>query len=142
MNLMNLEEFKNTYNTVYQEFLKENPATGSLKVEVFTAYKAVPITNAEIIVTKNFGDNAVIFFRGFTNSSGMIEDIKLPAPSFVSAKTPFIEPKYTLYDLHAMHKEYNTVKEERIGMFGNVNIIQYIKMTPNVILKGVDTFGN
>ena len=96
----------------------------------------------EIIITKNIGNKTIIFFRGFTNSSGIIENITLPALSFVSSETPFVEPKYTIYDLVAIHKEYKTVKEEKIGMFGNVNIIQYIKMTPEVKLEGVDTLGN
>lgn len=142
MNIMSLEEFKNKYPEEYQNFLKENPTTGTLKVEVFTAYKAIPIENTEIIITKNIGNQTVVFFRGNTNSSGIIEKIILPAPSFVSSETPFVEPKYTLYNLTARHKEYTTAKDEIIGMFGNVNIIQYVKMTPLVTLKGVDTLGN
>ncbi|MCI8548299.1 MAG: hypothetical protein HFJ38_05355 [Bacilli bacterium] len=142
MDTISLEEFKNKHAEEYQTFLKENPEIGRLKIEVFTAYKAIPLENTEIIITKNIGNKTIIFFRGFTNSSGIIENITLPAPSFVSSETPFVEPKYTIYDLVAIHKEYKTVKEEKIGMFGNVNIIQYIKMTPEVKLEGVDTLGN
>ena len=116
MDTISLEEFKNKHAEEYQTFLKENPEIGRLKIEVFTAYKAIPLENTEIIITKNIGNKTIIFFRGFTNSSGIIENIT--------------------------HKEYKTVKEEKIGMFGNVNIIQYIKMTPEVKLEGVDTLGN
>lgn len=141
MELMTLDEFKNQGNE-YQKFMQDNPATGLLKVEVFTAYKAVPIPETEILITKNFGDKVVVFFRGYTNSSGIIENIKLPAPIFEPVGTTFVEPQYTLYNLTAIHNKYGAIKEYNIGMFGDISIIQYIKMAPDISFEGVDTIGD
>ena len=56
--------------------------------------------------------------------------------------TPEEIPRYTVYNLTAIHEGYETIKKYEIGMFGGVRVIQYIKMTPQIDLKGVDTNGN
>ncbi len=137
--LISYEEFKKTDS--YQNFIRENPSTGTLKVQAFTAYKAVPIPNAEIVIFKNIDNYKVVFFRGLTNSSGIIDDIVLPAP--VNAlETSMEAPKYTLYDLTAIAVEYEAIKQYEIAILGNLKVIQYIRMTPEVELEGVEQDGN
>ena len=127
---------------LYQEFIKENPDIGILKVQVFTAYGAIPISDTDIIISKNIGDYRVVFFKGKTDSSGIIADIKLPAPLSVPIPNPDVPPKYTLYDLSAIHTGYESIKQYSIGMFGGVRIIQYVKMNPEIDMSGVDINGN
>ncbi len=140
MNLLTFEEFKNTED--YKKFMEENPEMGYLKVNVYTAYKAVPIPNTEILITKTINNNNVIFFQGITNSSGSIENITLPAPKNVSLITKEAPPSYTLYDLTAVHKGYSLAKKSSIGIIGEMKVIQNIKMNPEIDFKGVDTLGN
>lgn len=140
MNLMSYEEFKNTED--YQEFIDRNTSTGTLKVKAFTAYQAIPIPDTEILITKDIEDNKIVFFRGFTDESGMIKDIVLPAPPEDSNPTPDTEPQYTIYDLTAIHEGYETIKKYNIGIFGNVGVIQYVKMIPQVALEGIIENGN
>ena len=65
MNLVSYEEFKKTDS--YKTFIKENPSTGTLKVEVFTAYQAIPISDTDIIITKDIDNQKVLFFVGKTD---------------------------------------------------------------------------
>ena len=58
--LVSLNDFKKTDS--YQQFIKENPAVGYLKVQVFTAYGAIPIADTNILITKDIGDDNVVFF--------------------------------------------------------------------------------
>ena len=140
MNFISYEDFKKTDE--YKNFIKENPSVGKIKILAFTAYGAVPIENAEILITKKVGNKEILFYRGFTNSSGVISNIDLPAPIYVE-KPEFDDiPKYTMYDLTAIHEGYETIKKYRVGMFGNVKIIQYVKMTPKIALEGVEENGN
>ena len=74
-NSISLEQFKTIPE--YQEFIKENPETGLLKVQAFTADQAIPLPNTKIFITKQIGDNDVLFFSGETNSSGIIDKIEL-----------------------------------------------------------------
>lgn len=135
---INFDEFKKTPE--YQDFAKENPDLGTLKVQAFTAYNALPVANTEIMISKEIEEYRVIFFRGQTNSSGIIDNIQLPAPkSSLSSTEP---PLYTVYDLTAIHTGYESIKQYSIGMFGDIKVIQYVKMIPEVILEGVEQDGN
>ena len=140
MTLISLEDFKKLDE--YQKFNNENPDVGNLKVEAFTAYGAIPVPNTQIIITKDIGNYRVIFFQGYTDSSGMISNIELPAPVAVLTSTTDAIPEYTVYDLTAIHEGYESIKKYSIGMFGGVNIIQYVKMNPEVVLEGADQNGN
>lgn len=140
MTLISYEEFKNL--DLYEDFIKENPDMGNLKVQVFTAYGAIPVADTGILITKDIEEYRVIFFRGTTDSSGIISNISLPAPVTVTSATPDVVPGYTIYDMTAVHAGYETLKTYTIGMFGGVNIIQYVKMIPEISLGGVDSNGN
>lgn len=135
--IISLEDFKKMDE--YQTFIKENPDFGLLRVQVFTAYGAIPIADTDILITKDIGEYKVVFFRGRTDSSGIISDISLPAPQFDDIPNPEIPPQYTLYDLTAIHEGYESLKTYSIAMFGGIGIIQYIKMAPLIEL---DAGGN
>lgn len=136
MNNISLEEFKKLPE--YQQFIEENPSAGSLKIQVFTADQAIPIENANIFITKKIGNYNVLFFRGVTDSSGIIDNIILPAPGGEYNIETFEVPKYTIYDLIANSDKYKTIKQYEIAMFGDVRVLQYVKMLPN---KSGDTNG-
>lgn len=128
------EDFKKTDD--YQQFIAENPDVGLLKVQVFTAYGAIPITDAEVLITKDIGEYRVVFFQGRTDSSGLISDIELPAPQADATPNPDVLLKYTIYDLSVIHTGYEAIKQYSIGMFGNIKIIQYVKMSPEIDMNG------
>ena len=140
MNFTTLEDFKKTES--YQKFIEENPATGKLKVEVFTAYKAVPIPDTEILITKDIGENKVLFFRGLTDSSGMISDIELPSKEENKNYKPGDTAQYTMYDVTAIHEGYERIKKYDVAIFGNTGVIQYVKMIPDVEMEGIDQNGS
>ena len=58
---------------IYQEFLKENPENGILKVQVFMANQAIPIANVNILIEKEISNETLDFYNGMTNESGIIE---------------------------------------------------------------------
>ena len=138
MTIINFDEFKRTPE--YQDFSKDNPELGTLKVQAFTAYNALPVEGTEVMISQDIEEYRVVFFRGQTDSSGIIDDIQLPAPksSFGSIEPPL----YTVYDLTAIHTGYESIKQYSIGMFGGIKVIQYVKMIPEVILEGVEQDGN
>ena len=137
MKIISYEEFKNT--DLYEDFIRENPDIGKLKVQAFTAYGAIPVADTTILITKDIEEYKIIFFQGVTDSSGIISDISLPAPAKSSSNEE--SPNYTIYDMTAVNEGYETLKTFSIGMFGGVNVIQYVKMQPEVNLEG-GTNGN
>lgn len=124
MNFISYEEFKKT--NLYNQFILDNPDVGYLKIQAFTAYGAIPISDVDVIVSKDIGEYRVIFYQGKTDSEGIISDIMLPAPETVTSSE--VAPGYTLYDLTCVSYGYETIKNYSIGMFGDVRVLQYVKM--------------
>ncbi len=138
MTVINFDEFKRTPE--YQDFQLANPDIGTLKVQAFTAYNALPVEGTDIMISKDIEEYRVVFFRGQTDSSGIIDNIQLPAPqSSIGSIEP---PLYTVYDLTAIHTGFESIKQYSIGMFGGIKVIQYVKMIPEIILEGVEQNGN
>lgn len=125
-NYITYEQFKTTPS--YEKFLAENPSQGVLKVQAFTSDQAIPIADAEVYIVKKIDGQDVLFFKGTTNSSGIIDNIVLPAPdgdyNFETLETP----KYTTYELVFSSKLYNTIQQYQIAMFGGIKVLQYIKL--------------
>lgn len=138
MKIISFEEFKNT--DLYDDYIQENTDVGKLKVQVFTAYGAIPIPDTSIVVYKDIEEYRVIFFQGITDISGIISGISLPAPKMVTSNEE--TPIYTIYNMTAFNVGYETLKNYTIGMLGGVNVIQYVKMLPEVNLEGADSNGN
>jgi hypothetical protein len=132
MEYLSFDSFKKL--DIYNDFISKNPALGHLKIQAFTAYGAIPVEGVEILIYKDIGEYNVIFYSGKTDKNGMIDDIVLPAPIAVKANS-LDTPEYTIYEMNAIHEGYETIKKYTIGMFGDINVIQYVKMTPEVILE-------
>lgn len=128
MDYMTFDEFQNMPE--YQNFMKENPAVGTLRVNVFAANAAIPLADANVLITKKIGNYNVLFFDGLTDSSGAIDNIILPTPNAASNNVDV--PSYTFYELNAFHTGYQEVNQYEIAMFGNTKVIQYVKLMPEV----------
>ena len=139
MRVISFEEFKKLPE--YQDFIKDNPDLGALKVQAFTAYNSVPIADADVMIAKDIDEYRIIFFRGVRDSSGILVNRDLPARA-KSTVGRIEAPLYTVYNLTAIHTGFESIKQYSIGMFGGIKVIQYIKMTPEIILEGVEQNGN
>lgn len=126
MNNITLEEFKKLPE--YQTFIEQNPSTGTLKVQVFTADQAIPLPDTQIYITKQIGDYNVLFFEGVTDSSGIIDNIVLPAPKEEMNLEELMPPKYETYELIASNDDLKEIRQYQISMFGDIKVLQYIKM--------------
>lgn len=129
MSYISLEEFKKMPE--YNKFIEENPDVGYLKIEAFTAYNAIPVSNVQIVITKPLGNDDVVIFKGTTNANGLINNIELPAPKAEYLAKEGEAPPYTRYDMNAKRAGYDNNSKYNIKMFGDVRIIQYVKMIPS-----------
>ncbi len=131
MEYISFDDFKKL--DIYNDFIRVNPDLGVLKIEAFTANEGIPIPDTDIIIYKDIGEYNVVFFKGKTDSSGMIDNIYLPTP-VKSDSMSLEEPLYTVYEMNAYHIGFETIKKYSIGMFGDVKVIQYVKMMPEVVI--------
>ena len=130
MEFISYDEFKKL--DIYNDFINVNPDMGILKIEAFTANEGLPIPDTDILIYKDIGEYNVIFYKGKTDLNGMIDNIYLPTPKMSESNS--LEPLYTVYDMNAYHIGFETIKKYSIGMFGGIKVIQYVKMTPEVLI--------
>lgn len=120
---MNIEEFKNSNE--YMDFIRKNPGIGNLKIRAYTASEALPVSGLNIIVSSIIAGNRIIFYSGKTDTSGMIPNIKLPAPSLTSN----LEIPNTLtYDIEAFIG--NNRSNFSVNMYDGVCVVQNINFVP------------
>ena len=122
-------------------FYKYNEKYNNLRVVGYTNEVYKYMEKAEIIITKEIGGNNVLFFRGYTDSSGIIDNITLPAPTSGYDADNFQTSSTTSYKLTAIKDNYDCVKQYIINMIGDVKVLQYVKMIP-IADKGETINGN
>ena len=122
----------NINNQEYQDFLKNNPGRGILSIRVYTASEAIPIENLKVVVSKEINNSDVIFFEGYSDSSGVVNDIILPTSKLDSNDLEI--PQGTTYNIKAMIA--NMSEEFKVEMFEGVTVVQKI----NVVLTNMEGF--
>lgn len=136
MNTFNINDQEFANSAIYQNFLKQNPSQGYLKIRAYAASQAIPITNLKIVVSKIIDNNKVIFFEGNTNESGIIEKITLPAPRL--NQNNLDTPSSTTYDITATYEEQNLTNIYRVNIYDNIYVVQTISVVPTMNVMAGD----
>ena len=127
-------------DVAYQEFLRNNPATSTLKIRASAASQALPVSGVNVVVSKEIGNNNIIFFSGSTDESGMINNIVLPAPK--ANQNDEVAPTLINYKVKATYAPDNLNKEYNVTLYGGTSAIQYIFLSPNVSLEERENYGS
>ncbi|MBQ3151590.1 MAG: hypothetical protein IJB86_10145 [Clostridia bacterium] len=123
-----------------EEFLVDNPRSGFLRVQVFAGEQTFPVSNANVIITKSFGDRENVFYEEHTDSSGIMSRITLPAPDKSLSIYPSSLQPYSTYDILVTHPGFNRVAIKNCVVFDGIETSQLVEMIPE-ILKNSDTNG-
>ena len=139
MNTYNIndEEFMNS--DVYEEFMKNNPGKGTLRIRAYATNQAVPVSGVKIIVSTMINNSKVIFFEGLTNNSGIIDGIVLPTPRLNDNNMDV--PNRIVYDINAIYDVNNVKLFYKVNMYENVYVVQNINIAYNNIMDGVEYNG-
>ena len=132
--LFDSQEFKESSD--YTNFVKENSGEGILKIQAYTANQAYPLEGVDIKIFKEINGNKVIFFSGKTDSSGIIDNINLPArpaKEFVNEKADIV---YTVYEIEATYPKNNIKKNYQVSIYDNIKVIQPIRILINTLIEG------
>lgn len=102
--------------------------SGRLKIQAFAADGVYPVVAANVKVYKK--GFSYPYFEGYTDSSGIIESIVLPAPLGIATDLPpEIEP-FSKYDIIITHPKFVTKKYLDVPIFNNINSIQTVQLIP------------
>lgn len=110
-----------------EEFKKNNPGVGYLKIRAYAASGAIPVRGLNIVISNYIDGKNIVFYEGKTNESGVIDKIALPAPLINS--NDLIIPNSITYDLRA-YIEGRVDKIYKVNIFDGVIVIQNISIAP------------
>ena len=113
-----------------EDFLRLNPESGFLRVQVFAANQAFPIPNATVVVSKRFPAKDCVFFKSQTDASGIMSRITLPAPDRLLADAPSALQPYATYDVVVTHPLFTAVHLADVAVFDSVETVQNVEMIP------------
>ena len=138
MDIVDFYDEKFMQSDAYKNFVVKNPGVGYLNIRAYAANQAIPISGLKIIVSQEIEGLKVIFFEGFTDSSGTINKIGLPAP--LVNENDLEAPKVSKYDIEAIYDKNKVDLLFKINIYPNILVIQNINIVPDVRL-GDDIYG-
>lgn len=115
-------------DAVFEENEPFPESLGALKVQVFMANRAYPVSSAHVIITGK--KNKKVYFDGYTNTNGVIGSILLPAPKKNFSQSPQEKPPYAQYDITVTHPKFQSRKYLGVPVFSGVESIQNIQLLP------------
>lgn len=128
------QDIEEEENLTYNDFLRENPKSGQLKIQANTAKGTIPVGDVRISVSKIFKDGRKVFFEGNTDPTGLITGIVLPAPEKGLSENPSpSEVPYATYNVLAEHPNYSTQVFPDVNIFDGVISIQIVKLIPKLL---------
>ncbi len=113
----------------YADYLKDNPGSGLLRVQVFTANQAFPLENVEIKVYKEIDGKRVVFYTGVTDSSGIIDNINLPTKEVKEVVESAADITATNYIIEAKYPKTSVAQEYIVSIYDDLKVIQPIRFS-------------
>lgn len=111
-------------SSIYKDFILDNGGFGNLKVRAFSASEAMPVSGVRVVVSTLYNTDKIIFFDGVTDSSGVIEEIKLPAPK--SNNDDETRPNKRVYEIDASYNNFN--ENYDVNIYDEVCTLQSIRI--------------
>lgn len=120
-----MEEYFNSEKNA--DYLKNNPGSGLLRIQVYTANQAFPLEDVEVKVYKEIDGKRVIFFNGVTDSSGIIDNINLPTKEVKKEVESASDIMSTDYIIEAKYPKTGVAQDYIVSIYDDLKVIQPIK---------------
>lgn len=117
------------YNT-YDEFVADNPETGTLIVRVFVANETFPGNGADIEIKKELTNGEYVIHRGKTDESGIYGPVELNAPSIEYSKEFSDREPYATYILTVKKDGFLTMIYNNLPIFPSIQSEQPVNLVP------------
>ena len=110
-------------------------------MQVSGANQAFPLSDVEIEVWKEINGEKVEFYKGVTDSSGIIDNIILPAKESKKDISSASDIVYTSYILTVTYPKTNFKKDYNVGIYDNIKVIQPVRISVIPELGTGDFYG-
>ena len=114
-------------------FLRTHPDRGGLRVQVTCGGGRFPVAGAQVVISRAFGTEEHIFYRGVTDGSGILSGIRLPAPPFALSQASDTAALSGLdYQVSVQHPMFQPVAGRTATVFDGVETILPVMLEPVV----------
>jgi hypothetical protein len=116
----------------YEQFRREHPGRGSLRVQVSAARGTFPVPGALVRVSRSFGGEPRLLHEAMTNESGIVDHIILPTlPASYSQQEATAADSGTRYQVLIRHASFTPV-EDTVALYDQVETILPVPLLPLV----------
>lgn len=114
------------------EFLAQNPESGTLKVEAFASDRAFGVGSARVMMFLELPSGNVAVYDGITDIDGVSGTVRLPAPPRSLSQAPETgenPPRpYSVYSVYVEHPAYVRAVFTNVPVFSGTESIQPVRM--------------
>lgn len=103
-------------------------STGSLQVKAFTALDALPVTEAQIVVSKVTGDDRELIQILHTDLSGGTVTISLPTVAKALSESPGNKTPFAMYDIEVFKSGFIPIISRDVPIFSGVKSVQNFEL--------------
>lgn len=103
---------------------------GFLKVEAYTADRAVPVANAQVEIYERLNGTSKLIKRLVTDRDGVTPVVALRTVSRNLSMEPGNQHPFTTYDVRVQHPDYYMKVYQNVPVFENNVAIQNAEMIP------------
>ena len=114
----------------YDDFVSQNTKSGKLRVQTYAATQVFPITNARIIVEKDFENGTHRFADLYSDIDGVVQNIILPTKDKSLSQTPGSVIPYATYTVKVTHPRFAPVVFHNVPIFDSIESLQPVAMLP------------
>ena len=115
----------------YEEYIRQYPGRGSLKVQISVAQGAYPIKNVMVDVSQVLGGVRYSLYNDVTDISGIVDNMVLPARSIgttLNAEDGMMPEAE--YMITVFHPDFREITDCRVVIHDRVETILPINLTP------------
>ena len=113
-----------------QPILPDDQEKGYLIVQVSALQGAVPIPDADVVITRDIGNETYLMWYGRTDESGRSRKFTLPAPPKAMSEQPLNGVPYALYNIRVAAPGFYTVTNLDSQIFSGETAIASVDMLP------------
>lgn len=121
---------------IYENFMKENEGLGSLEIRASSVDEALPIKDLNVEVSTDYLNNKIIFFKGVTDSSGMIKKLDLPTPKITTTNEE--TPNKRVYKIEVNYPKNNFKNTYLVNIYEGVCVLQNINIVPSFNIERIE----
>ncbi len=120
-----------------EDFVRAHPGRGVLKVQVGTGRGTFPVKGALVRVSKVIGGALQEFYRGFTDESGILDGMVLPAmPGGLSQNSVTAGESGTDYIVSVEQNGYVPENGRQVTLYDKVETLLAVSLVPQIRWEG------